>query len=110
MDDLSFGKFIKIKRVTLGYSLAELVKELGCSISYLSLVEREKEIPSEVLINKLSKALDIDSKKLTSMATLVRIENMKEIPLEEKNALISFYKSRSQKAGLSKSKKTEATA
>jgi len=92
MEQKNFGEFIKDQRMVFGYSLNELGKDLGCSAPYLCKLENGKEIPSSEMIKKLARVLEIDIGELSKMAAIIQIENMKTIPLEDKNAIISFYK------------------
>ncbi len=57
---------IRLQRRKKGLTLKELAKKINFSISYLSGVERGKNIPSISMINKLSKVLDIHIEQLVN--------------------------------------------
>jgi transcriptional regulator with XRE-family HTH domain len=92
MDDLSFGMKVKLARIQMGLSLTELASKIGYSSPYLSGVERGKEIPKMELVSKLASALKIDLIELVKLAAILKIDSSKELPSEDREAIISFYR------------------
>ena len=61
---VSFGKRLKILRVSKGMVQEELAEAAGISVDFLSLIERGRNSPSFISIEKIAKALDIPVKDL----------------------------------------------
>ena len=56
---MKIGKTIKLIRTLKGLKQKELSEKIKVSNNYLSAVENEKKEPSMILINKLSKVLEV---------------------------------------------------
>ena len=56
---MKIGKTIKIIRTLKGIKQKELAEKINISHNYLSAIENDKKEPSLVLLNKLSKFLDV---------------------------------------------------
>lgn len=56
---MKIGKTIKIIRTLKGIRQKELAEKINVSHNYLSAIENDKKEPSLVLLNKLSKFLDV---------------------------------------------------
>ena len=55
------GKKIKKLRKAMGYTQEQLAEQAGTSTNYLGSIETGKKYPSPQMIDKLAKALDINS-------------------------------------------------
>lgn len=97
MEELNFGKLIKNKRLEVGLSLIELGAKLGCSASYLSGLENGKESPSESMLKKLSKHLDVPQSELLKRAAMITDLDIQKLPVDEAAGIIAFYKTCIQK-------------
>ncbi|MFD2045548.1 helix-turn-helix domain-containing protein [Ornithinibacillus salinisoli] len=64
MDKTRVGRRIKAFRKLKGFTQLELAKELEIPISVLGGVERGTREPSEVLIQKVSETLNIDTEEI----------------------------------------------
>lgn len=64
---VNLGKSIKLCRSALGLSQEDLASRIGVSVSYISLIEKNKRDPSMSLIEKISTALEIPVSLLTFM-------------------------------------------
>jgi XRE family transcriptional regulator, master regulator for biofilm formation len=58
---LNLGKAIKLVRVGLGKSLAQVAKQSGVGVAFLSLVESGERQPSLSTLKRISEALNIPS-------------------------------------------------
>ncbi len=56
---MSWGKAIKLCRVQRGISQGDLAEQSGLSISYISLLERDKRDPSMSAMEKIVSALKV---------------------------------------------------
>ena len=57
---MSFGAFIRERRVSKGMTLFDVAAEAQISVPYLSRIEREREnVPKDDLIRRLAATLDI---------------------------------------------------
>lgn len=57
---MSFGAFIRERRLARGLTLLDVAAEIDVSIPYLSRIERERENPpKDLLIRRLAQVLDI---------------------------------------------------
>jgi HTH-type transcriptional regulator, competence development regulator len=57
---MSFGAFIRERRLARGLTLLDVAAEIDVSIPYLSRIERERENPPrDELIQRIAEALDI---------------------------------------------------
>ena len=57
---MSFGAFIRERRVSKGLTLFDVAAEAEVSVPYLSRIEREREnVPKDDLIRRISVILDI---------------------------------------------------
>ncbi len=77
---MDLGRLIKTIRVGLGFSQDDLAKRLRISVSYLSLLETGKRIPSNDLIDRISSSLSVSREALLFLTTAVPNE------LDEKGA------------------------
>jgi len=69
---MEFGAYIRERRKALKYSLRELAEAAEIDFTYLSKVETGRfPPPSEDVIQRLAKALDIDVDELLAMAKKV---------------------------------------
>lgn len=66
---MNIGKAIKLCRIQRGLSQAELSEKSGLSISYLSLLERDKRDPSFSTIDTIAKSLQVPMVILTFMGS-----------------------------------------
>lgn len=65
---MRLGNAIRLCRTQLGKTQAELAKNAGISVSYLSLVEQDKRDPALSVITKLSNSLGIPVNLLIFLA------------------------------------------
>jgi len=63
-----FGKTVSNKRKSLKLTLQQVATMCGVSTNFVSLIERGLKLPSENVIVKLSKALEIDENELFRLA------------------------------------------
>jgi transcriptional regulator with XRE-family HTH domain len=79
---MSFGNFIRTKRLEKGYTLRGFSVKVGISPTFTSRMERDEiEPPSEDKINAIAEVLDIDGEELVFMA--------KRIPKEVRQLVIN---------------------
>jgi transcriptional regulator with XRE-family HTH domain len=100
MEELTFGRFIKEKRMALGFSLTEMGAKLGCSAPYLSGMENGKENPADDMVKKISKHLKLNHDDLSRRVEAFRKQNikgLKAIPSEQVDGVVAFYKTCIQK-------------
>lgn len=64
----SFGPFIKKHRLNRGLSIKKLSAELDIDYSYISKIENNKTIPSEIFIRRLADLLQCDKEELLMRA------------------------------------------
>lgn len=75
MDKVTFGGVIRGARAMKNISLHELAKMVEIDFSYLSKIENDKlKPPSEIVIKKLAKALDMDIDFVLAMANKIDSE------------------------------------
>ena len=93
MEKLSFSGIIKFKRKEKGWSMAALAREIGYSTPYvMSLEHGSKHLQGSMLLQRLRKALDIKYDILLGKAALSNgIKTMGVLPLDEQEAIVSFY-------------------
>jgi len=85
------GQAIKTNRKALGLSSKELGKKLNCTAPYVFALENGTEIPSVLMVKKLSKALKIDHKELSNQFFFMKIERIKWLTKSEKELFIKAY-------------------
>lgn len=73
---MKIGKAIKLFRVNLGLSQKELAQRASVSVSYLSLIENDRRVPG----NKLLERLATELKTSTSQIFLQATEKPKNLP------------------------------
>ncbi|MFD2617473.1 MULTISPECIES: helix-turn-helix domain-containing protein [Terrilactibacillus] len=64
METEQWGRRIRAFRKLKGYTQVDFAKELGISLSILGEIERESRVPSQDLIMKVSKKLDVSIEEL----------------------------------------------
>lgn len=65
------GTAIKIRRESKGVYGRELAAAIGMNSSYLSQIERNREIPSEVLLAQICQHLGTNAMKLLGFALMI---------------------------------------
>lgn len=86
---MRLGNAIKLCRTQLGKTQAELAKNAGISVSYLSLVEQDKRDPALSVITKLSNSLGIPVNLLIFLAAeSTETSNLPEEIIEKLSSLI----------------------
>jgi len=66
---MTFGNRVRELRKQKGLSQRELAKEAGIDFTYLSKIENDRtEPPSEKVIRKLARHLDVDADELIALA------------------------------------------
>lgn len=82
---MKIGKTIKLIRTLKGIKQKELAKKINITHNYLSAVENDKKEPSLVLLNKLSKFLEVP-------LSLLFIENIdfSSMPKEQMDLFLKF--------------------
>jgi transcriptional regulator with XRE-family HTH domain len=82
---MSFGEKVAEQRKKLGKSQKELAQKVEISPQYLNDIEHGKRSPdSDVLIEKLAKALDLDASVLYYLARRLAPEDLKKGVSDEK--------------------------
>jgi transcriptional regulator with XRE-family HTH domain len=72
---MSFGNFIRMKRVEAGYTLRKFAAQVDISPTFVSRMERDEiDPPGEDKINAMAQALAIDAEELTLMAGRVPVK------------------------------------
>lgn len=70
---VTFGSVLRRRRHQLGQTQAAVAKKVGCRPNYIGYLESGARRPSQKLVLKLAKALDLDAQELFLMANpLVR--------------------------------------
>lgn len=64
---LSFN--LKKRRQILGISQIQLAERVGTSTQYIGQIEQNKKFPSPEMLERIAKALEVDSPQLFSMET-----------------------------------------
>lgn len=85
------GLAIRTNRKALGLSMYDLAVRLNCTAPYVSALENSIEIPSVLMVKKLSKALKIDHKELSNQVFFMKIERIKWLTKSEKELFIKAY-------------------
>jgi len=89
--DLSFGAFVRERRLEKGLTLRTFCKEVDLSGAFVSCMERgEANPPTEEKIVNISKVLSVDPDYLTALAKRVPLEIQEMI--FERPQLISFLR------------------
>lgn len=57
---MSIGEKLKKRRKELGMTLEDVAKVVGVSTNYISLIEREKNVPNDEIITKLAELYKMD--------------------------------------------------
>jgi len=60
---------IKKRRQILGFSQLNLAENVGTSTQYIGQIEQNKKFPSPEMLERIAKALEVDSPQLFSMDT-----------------------------------------
>ncbi|MFC1714852.1 helix-turn-helix domain-containing protein [Candidatus Poribacteria bacterium] len=76
---MKIGKAIKLFRINLGLSQKELAQRAAVSINYLSLIENDRRVPS----NKLLERLAVELNTSTSQILLQASEKPKNLPKDQ---------------------------
>jgi len=69
---------MKERRCVLGISQAVLAERVNTSTHYIAMIELERKTPSLPMIERIAKALEIDSPELFSMRS-IPAESLKEL-------------------------------
>ena len=70
---VTFGSVLRRRRHQLGQTQAQVAKKVGCRPNYIGYLESGARRPSQKLVFKLAKALDLDAQELFLLANpLVR--------------------------------------
>ena len=76
---MTFGEFIRNKRLQKGYTLRGFSAQVGLSPTFTSQMERDQvDSPSEEKINSIARVLEVDEEKLVFMANRIP-KNVKEM-------------------------------
>lgn len=65
---VTFGSVLRRRRHQLGQTQAQVAKKVGCRPNYIGYLESGARRPSQKLVFKLAKALDLDSQELFLLA------------------------------------------
>jgi transcriptional regulator with XRE-family HTH domain len=61
---MNVGKRLKLRRIELDLTLEDVSQAIGVSANYISLIERGKNVPSDEILDKLSKLYEMDRDEL----------------------------------------------
>ena len=94
----NFGKLIKEKRETLGYSMAKTYKLSGVSSSTINDIEKGKYLPHLEIIFKIAYSLEISLEEVISCLTHFELKPSEDETLEyfktlKKGDIIGMYSS-----------------
>ncbi len=98
---MDFKTFIKERRTKLGYSQNKFSKLIGITQSYFNSIERGevKNPPSEEVLEKIAKGLELDTRETENLKYLAAIERTPDIIMEELSRMRSEMKSLKENAG-----------
>lgn len=98
---MNFKTFIKERRTKLGYSQNKFSKLIGITQSYFNSIERGevKNPPSEEVLEKIAKGLELDTRETENLKYLAAIERTPDIIMEELSRMRSEMKSLKENAG-----------
>lgn len=91
MSEMNLGETIRICRVSKGMKQAELAKLTGLSLSYISLLERNKRDLVMSTVFKITKALEIPTVIFIYLATNGTEDERMGIDLREKLAYAMVF-------------------
>lgn len=82
---MDFKTFIKERRTKLGYSQNKFSKLIGITQSYFNSIERGevKNPPSEEVLEKIAKGLELDPRESDNLKYLAAVERTPDIIMEE---------------------------
>ncbi len=72
--EITFGKFIEVKRKALGKTLRGLASDLGIAPAYMSDIEKGRRYPPEKKLNEIAKLLKLSDKEKNTMLDLAALE------------------------------------
>ncbi len=92
---MDFKSFIKERRTKLGYSQNKFSKLIGITQSYFNSIERGevKNPPSEEVLEKIAKGLELDPKESDNLKYLAAVERTPDIIMEELSRIRSEVRS-----------------
>lgn len=98
---MDFKSFIKERRTKLGYSQNKFSKLIGITQSYFNSIERGevKNPPSEEVLEKIAKGLELDTRETENLKYLAAIERTPDIIMEELSRIRSEVRSLKESAG-----------
>ncbi len=98
---MDFKSFIKERRTKLGYSQNKFSKLIGITQSYFNSIERGevKNPPSEEVLEKIAKGLELDTRETENLKYLAAIERTPAIIMEELSRMRSEVKNLKENAG-----------
>lgn len=98
---MDFKTFIKERRTKLGYSQNKFSKLIGITQSYFNSIERGevKNPPSEEVLEKIAKGLELDTRETENLKYLAAIERTPDIIMEELSRMRNEVKSLKENAG-----------
>lgn len=76
---IKMGKTIKLFRINSGLNQKELAKRALISVNYLSLIENDRRVPSNKLLERLTTELNISTSQLLLQAS----EKPKNLPKDQ---------------------------
>ena len=82
---------MKKKRQILGFSQAKLAEKVNTAPTYIAMIELEKKFPSVEMLERIAKALDMDTTELFSVEPLPEdaIKNLHKAVLQDFEQVIS---------------------
>jgi choline kinase/DNA-binding XRE family transcriptional regulator len=92
----NFGSYVREVRIKKGLGQRELAKHIGIAASYLNDIEKEKRgAPKQIVINKLSKFLEININILNDLASISKADIAPDIKeyLNKNPRIISLIRS-----------------
>ena len=88
-NDLSFGRWVKVRRVALGLTQAQLAERIGYSIVTIRKIESDGTRPSRQLMDKLAEGLALAGEERPDFARRARGERCQSCRYKKETARVS---------------------
>jgi transcriptional regulator with XRE-family HTH domain len=89
---MTLGAYIRSTRKTKGLSLRELARRIKIAPTFLSDIERDRDNPSEKVLEKIAGALELDADYLKDLNPAIHFADLRDVLAYNRDLSIAFAK------------------
>ncbi|MGA4519167.1 helix-turn-helix domain-containing protein [Solibacillus silvestris] len=79
MEKVTLGSYLRTKREANKRTLVDMLKNVDVSKMYLSQIERDEKIPSDIILRQIANSYGVDEVTLFELANKVPIHTQEEL-------------------------------